>query len=285
MRFAPLILFFLIPQSAAAQLVTCAGPDCNFCTATQMVDGLIGWLIGILVLVAVLLLCVAGFKLVTSAGNSSAVGEAKQMLVNVIVGFVIILAAWTIVDTLIKTLAGGDLGVWNPVACGEMFEPIRGDSYEGGNVSVTTPNTSTSDAGELGDISGCSGGSCVRLSTPCKNSSSCSVAPGLVNAINSMHTQAAVSGARVTEAMPPTRTHRSSCHSNGTCVDYSKAGGMSAAEVLRVINAARANGLRPVYEVATQSEKNSLVSQGVNGSDIIVLGSHISAAHFSIYAN
>jgi hypothetical protein len=89
----------------------------------------------------------------------------------------------------------------------------------------------------------------------------------------------------VTEAMPPSRPHKSSCHNNGTCVDYSKAGGMTPAEVSRVINAANANGLRPVYEVVTQSQKDTLVAGGVPEAYVKVLGDWISAPHFSIYAN
>lgn len=98
-----------------------------------------------------------------------------------------------------------------------------------------------------------------------------------------MHGQANVSGARVTEAMPPSRRHRSACHSNGTCIDYSKAGGMSPSEVRYVIEAAYANGLRPVYEVQTNAQKNALVAGGVPAANVLVLGSWISAPHFSIY--
>lgn len=99
-------------------LVTCSGPeDCNFCTFIQMVSVIISWLFGFLVLVAVLLIVFAGFKLVVSAGNPSAMTAAKGMISNVIIGFVIVMAAWLIVDTLMKTLANPgakiDIGMWN----------------------------------------------------------------------------------------------------------------------------------------------------------------------------
>jgi hypothetical protein len=58
---------------------------------------------------------------------------------------------------------------------------------------------------------------------------------------------------------------------------------MSAAEVKRVIDAAYAAGLRPVYEVATQAQASSLIAGGVPRANILVLGSHITAPHFSIY--
>ena len=107
----------------------------------------------------------------------------------------------------------------------------------------------------------------------------------MVSRLAAMHSAAAVSGARVTEAMPRSREHKSQCHYNGTCIDYSKAGGMTAAEVVSVINAARSNGLRPVYEVVTQSQKDTLVAAGAPSGNISVLGSWISAPHFSIYGS
>lgn len=105
----------------------------------------------------------------------------------------------------------------------------------------------------------------------------------MVARLERMHNAAGVSGARVTEAMPPSRAHKSACHNNGTCVDYSKRGGMTAAEVSRVISAASANGLRAVYEVKTNAEMNTLVAGGVPSGSIKVLGDWISAPHFSIY--
>ncbi len=107
----------------------------------------------------------------------------------------------------------------------------------------------------------------------------------MVSRLARMHSTASVSGARVTEAMPPSRQHKSACHSNGTCVDYSKSGGMSAVEVSRVIAAARANGLRAVYEVQTAAQMASLVAGGAPSSNISVLGDWISAPHFSIYGS
>ena len=117
----------LLPFSAFADkgLVTCDGVSivCNACTFISMVNGLVQWLFTILALLAVMMMVYAGFKLVVSQGNSHAWGEAKGMLTNVIVGFVIVLSAWLIVDTLIKMLASSNsgLGMWNSLEadCGK----------------------------------------------------------------------------------------------------------------------------------------------------------------------
>lgn len=100
-------------------LVTCTDTDCNFCTFLQMFNIILDWVMGLLVLIAVLLIVVTGVKLVVSAGNPSAMQSAKSTLSNVIIGFVIILAAWLIVDTMLIALTGGQgFGVWSDIECG-----------------------------------------------------------------------------------------------------------------------------------------------------------------------
>jgi len=41
---------------------------------------------------------------------------------NVIIGIVLILGAWFIVDMLMKTLTGGDFGPWKPVCKGVAMD-------------------------------------------------------------------------------------------------------------------------------------------------------------------
>ncbi len=136
-------------------------------------------------------------------------------------------------------------------------------------------------------VSGCLRGTCNSLPQSfCKSAASCSVSPSISANVTDFHQAvlaSGVTGARITESMPPTRSHKAPCHNNGTCFDYSKAGGMTPTEVLSVIRAAEANGLRPVYEVRTQSQKDTLVQGGVPSDNVIVLGTWISAPHFSIY--
>jgi len=128
-----LTLFLLAPETVSAQLVPlvplvqCDGVkvECDLCAFVQMFDRIEKWLVAILTLVAVMLMVYAGFKMVSSTGNPSAVQEAKKLLVNVLIGFVIVLAAWVIVDTLLKALMGDTAQVgriWSPAGqdCGDM---------------------------------------------------------------------------------------------------------------------------------------------------------------------
>jgi hypothetical protein len=89
-----------------AQLSGCTGVDCSACNVVDMANGLINWLIGILFVVFGVLMAIAGVKLVTSGGNHHALDEAKSSFTNAIIGFIIILSAWLIVDTIMRGLVG-----------------------------------------------------------------------------------------------------------------------------------------------------------------------------------
>lgn len=106
----------------AAGLVPCDGvkTPCNACTLTVMADRLIEYLFTVLTLVVVLMIMYSGFKLVLSQGDPGAWSNAKSMFTNVVIGFVIILSAWLIVDTVMKVLVGGDdgFGPWNDLKGG-----------------------------------------------------------------------------------------------------------------------------------------------------------------------
>jgi hypothetical protein len=129
--FFILLLFFVIPQvvfgAYQSGLVSCTGADCNFCDVAKTIGNIITFLFKLLTIIAVLVLVYAGFTLVTSAGNPSALEEAKGMFSNVIIGFVIIISAWLVVDTVMKALVDSDsgFGVWNEfsVNCGGLKEP------------------------------------------------------------------------------------------------------------------------------------------------------------------
>lgn len=50
----------------------------------------------------------AGIKLVTSGGNPKQLDDAKRMLWNVVKGFVIMIAAWVVVYTILSALVGDE---------------------------------------------------------------------------------------------------------------------------------------------------------------------------------
>lgn len=343
-----IVIVTIVPDLAEAQNLglteaLCDGPTCSACHLVELGNRLIKWLIGIIVILFAVLAVWAGFGLVTSGGNPSALQDAKSRFTNAFIGFLIVLSAWLIVDTLMRGIVNGTdgditgYGPWSQIKCAtqsvartvpdtldiEVFWPGDPNSeYSGATVVATekcaeTPGGFTNcseiakacpvgttsfvdstdsvnyfvncvQAGAAATFSGtaataCSSGTCAAITIPCKSGANCNISPDMVSRLSSMHGAAGVGGARVTEGFPPTRKHKSQCHYNGTCIDYSKAGGMTASEVLAVYQAATASGLRPVYEVGTESRRQALIAGGVPESSVKNYGSWISGEHFSIY--
>ena len=103
---------------AASIGIPCDGPDCQACHLVQLGDNLLRWFIGIIAFVIFFVFVIGGLKMVMSAGNEGGVSEAKGMMTNAVIGFVILLASWLIVDTVLKTFVDGAvIGVWNRIEC------------------------------------------------------------------------------------------------------------------------------------------------------------------------
>lgn len=280
-----------VVTAQAGGFVPCSGTDCGSCNVVQLINNVIVWLLGIVFVIFAVMMTVAGFGLVTSGGNQAALDAAKSKFQNGLIGIIIILAGYIIVDTLMRGIVGGgstgaamgELRGWGPWSSVQCTTQTTSQPWAGDPATPPAPGQPAPAPLPGPAPTGCSGGTCVPLGIPCSNANSCSISPDLAARFQAFHAAAGVSGARVTEAMPPTRTHRSACHNNGTCLDYSRAGGMTADEVVRVINAANANGLRPVYEVHTTAQRDALVAAGAPAANIAVLGNWISAPHFSIY--
>ncbi len=114
-------LFVFIAQ--AGGLVPCGGsgePECKLCHLWQLFSNIINFvLIKLAVPVAVFMIVIAGFIYITSAGKDKQLQLAKNIIFNVVIGIAIMLSAWLIVDTMIKTIAnsssesGQVIWAWN----------------------------------------------------------------------------------------------------------------------------------------------------------------------------
>lgn len=131
----------LFPGVADAQggLVVCDGTGdnpCDFCALGVMANNVINWLFGFMTLVAVLTFAYAGFQMVTSGGDTGARDAAKKRFMYVIIGFLLMLSSWLIIDTLLKGLTGSEKGMeyWGSFDidnCGSMNKPEnRVDGYK-----------------------------------------------------------------------------------------------------------------------------------------------------------
>jgi hypothetical protein len=110
----------------------------------------------------------------------------------------------------------------------------------------------------------------------------------LASKLKVLHNNLKISGInwRITEAYPPTtKRHKAPCHYDGTCVDANFTGGTPASveNVRKFIDIAKSLGLKPVYEVRSESEEKKYEDAGIPSESVISLGSHITGNHFSVY--
>ncbi len=101
------------------QIVPCQGVNCTCADLTTVAQNVINLSIFVAVFLSAILFAWAGWKLISgrSVGSHGAIEEGKEVLWNVVIGLVIIIAAWLIVDTIVKTItaSGTVKGIWNTI--------------------------------------------------------------------------------------------------------------------------------------------------------------------------
>lgn len=101
------------------RIVPCQGVNCTCADLTTVAQNVINLSIFVAVFLSAILFAWAGWKMISgrSIGSGEAVGQAKEILWNVVIGLVIIIAAWLIVDTIVKTItaSGTVKGIWNTI--------------------------------------------------------------------------------------------------------------------------------------------------------------------------
>src|SRR3989344_5830492 len=145
MTFSRIILlaFIATPLVAWAQatgLVPCSGPDCQACDLLKLIQNLINnFFIPFAVMLAVIGLAWDGFKMVTSGSDNPLMHSVfRQRLKNIVIGFILMLGAWVIVDTVMKLfLNNQQFGSWNQIQCVAQPMPIQGKLIAiGGSISA-----------------------------------------------------------------------------------------------------------------------------------------------------
>ncbi len=284
-------------------------PDSCKVPITDYIPNIFTLLIGLAGVLAVLMIVIGGVQYLSTdaIGGKS---EAKEKITNAILGLLLAIGAYIILYTI------------NPNA---LTFNLTGVTYQAppGVKPPAQPVTDTCPG--YNGPQPCSCPTCISIKNN-KNSQGFGVTvsavndgavPGLANSLLQLNEKltscSAVQGTcspvygftwRVTEAYKPSRPHQSSCHYNGTCVDANiywngnPSINQRAQYIKRFLQEASASGLRAVYEVATDAERNALIQAGASfggtGSVLWVRGSNcgnagqpacISAPHFSVYLN
>lgn len=181
---------------------------CDIVDLMELIQNVLTWSVYLATLLLVLLLVYVGFLYVTNPTNPSNRTKAKGVAMSAVIGFVLVLGAFLIVNTIMNTFGDrNEVGEWTSFfgaersACEENLIFNTGDPDGEGDIRL-------SDVGSLADIK-----------------------------------------------------------------EY----------IAAFISAASSNGLRAVYEVRTQSQRQYLIDNGVPSGNVAAVP-QITAPHFSVYS-
>ncbi len=98
---------------------------CQFCHIFVMIDGIVDFfLFKLIPPIAVLMLIIGGIMFIFGGGSPTMVSRGKAILTSVVIGLVIIFAAWLIINVLFTALNLSDFGLgltgpdkWSQIEC------------------------------------------------------------------------------------------------------------------------------------------------------------------------
>lgn len=122
--FLSLISFCLLVNVSQAALVPCGTsttPACTWCHLMLLGKNIIDFLMYLVFPLAAVMIVIGGITIMTAAGSPAKVVNGRKIIMSAVVGILIALLSWLIIDTIIKILATGwgnlKIGPWNSFGC------------------------------------------------------------------------------------------------------------------------------------------------------------------------
>ncbi len=115
----------LVPCGNSIQTVyqgdqICTVGECTTCDLLRLAQNIINFFVLISVVVATLLFVNAGVLYLGASANPGNVSRAHKIFINTVIGLIIVLASWLVIDVIMKTLAhqsGPYSGPWDGILC------------------------------------------------------------------------------------------------------------------------------------------------------------------------
>ncbi|MDD5626863.1 MAG: hypothetical protein PHW01_02575 [Patescibacteria group bacterium] len=110
----------LVLNLAHAALVPCGGtgqPECNLCHFFVLIQTIFKYLLGFLGIVALLIFVIIGFMFLFGSTNEGLLTTGKKALTSAIIGLVLVLVAWLIINTVGYAIGWAQKGSWWTFNC------------------------------------------------------------------------------------------------------------------------------------------------------------------------
>lgn len=122
--------FAIVPDAHMMDPTGCPpGAPLSYGAVLQLIQNLVNAAVSIGVLAFVIVIAYAGAMFMLNPTNPESRSKARSMLINVVVGLVIVLAAWLVVDFIMKVLYAGnngstEFGPWNEILSPDSNESL-----------------------------------------------------------------------------------------------------------------------------------------------------------------
>jgi hypothetical protein len=195
------------------------------------------WVVGI---AALLMISIGGFMYISSAGNNASMEKAKGVITDAVIGLVMTLTAWLVLNTINPALVNCSIPQTLRVQAIPVPAAPPGAPAVGTGIPMGPSITSIADCHPATNCTNCN--NCSQVTgIACKES------PCYLNSLllARLQTVSQSTAWRITEPWPPTVFHSSSCHANGTCADINLMPGVpvNPANVKALSDALKAAGL------------------------------------------
>ncbi|MES2668716.1 MAG: pilin [Patescibacteria group bacterium] len=158
------LLMVLVPVHAFAQFgpivpEVCRSCPCGFGGVLAIIQNMINFVIALSIIIATIIIAWAGGLYMISATNPESRSQANKMMINAVVGILIVLSAWLIVDFVMSTLYGKQFGPWNTILMSEagnncvVAKPIK-PLFSGNIFAIPGQGTGGAGTGDGGGFTG-----------------------------------------------------------------------------------------------------------------------------------
>lgn len=112
---------FLFFVANADGLVPCSGLDCDWCSLMQLGKNIIDFMMYLIFPLATIAIVWGGILIMTSRESVDQLKRGRSIIFSAVIGILIALLSWTIIDTIIKVVAlnfeASSFGPWNRIIC------------------------------------------------------------------------------------------------------------------------------------------------------------------------
>ena len=102
--------------AGGARTCNVEGP-CSFCDGLKVVFNIIEMLMLVIIPLAVIVIVYGGIRLMTAGGSEEGVKKGKDAITNAVIGIVIALSAWVIINETLHILTGNVDFPWSRLQC------------------------------------------------------------------------------------------------------------------------------------------------------------------------